>query len=88
MIHYVEWDGTRNGNPNVTANAQCVTLSNRFQYHSKCATVPYYYWSLEKCDTLAATMCKTKPRDIGYIHLSQLYIDYTGQNNDDGLMIQ
>lgn len=62
-----EWNRTRTSNPNVTDEAQCVILRNRFRYRSKCATLPYFYWTLGDCDVAAATLCKKKPRDIGCI---------------------
>jgi len=51
----------------VTDSAQCVILRNRFRHRSRCATLPYFYWTLGECDVAAATLCKKKPRDIGCI---------------------
>ena len=63
QIIILEWERTLTGNPNVTGNAQCVILRNRFKYNSKCAHLPYFYWTLGECDVAAATLCKKKQVD-------------------------
>ena len=42
-------------------------LVKRFQYRNRCATLPYFFWTLGECDVAAAAVCKKNTRDIGCV---------------------
>lgn len=42
-------------------------LVKRFEYRNRCATLPYFFWTLGECDIAAAAVCKKSPRDIGCV---------------------
>lgn len=46
---------------------QCIILRNRFEYKERCATLPYFFWTLGDCEVAAAALCKKSPRDIGCV---------------------
>lgn len=54
---------------NPDANSKCVVLRNRYHYNDKCVVLPYFFWSLDNCDTMhyVTSVCVKKPRNIGCI---------------------
>ncbi|XP_032783777.2 uncharacterized protein LOC116921556 isoform X1 [Daphnia magna] len=61
------WDRSKTGNPAAKATPQCMLLVKRFEYRNRCATLPYFFWTLGECDIAAAAVCKKSPRDIGCV---------------------
>ena len=54
-------------------------LRNRFQYEKECATVPYFFWTLESCNEGGVALCKKSQRDIGCQVANG--VDYKGTAN-------
>lgn len=66
-LDIAEWNRTKTGNPAASSTTQCILLRNRFEYRSRCATLPYFFWTLGQCDVAAAAVCKKSLRDIGCV---------------------